>query len=146
MKCPQFEDLLDYCDRKVNESEAEAVAAHIASGCQWCAQSVAWYERVSGLAAGDDSQDPPPWVLNRAFRLFHSQVPTRTDHLGRLVAALAFDSLSNPVLAGMRLVETSNRQLLYRAGEYTVDLQINFFSPLRSSIRKTVLLYDCIAA
>jgi hypothetical protein len=40
------------------------------------------------------------------------------------VASLVFDSLTRPALSGVRSTETTNRQLLYRANDYSIDLQI----------------------
>jgi hypothetical protein len=105
---------------------AVEVAAHAASGCGRCAGDLAWYKRVKSAAAADDTIDPPPWVLKRAVRLFET-VRARAGvraALGRLVATLVFDSQTRPLPAGVRLTEAADRQLLYRAGAYTVDLQI----------------------
>ena len=128
MKCPAFEDLLDSCDGHMNNPDAQSVARHMASGCQRCEQDVRWYERVRGIAASDDLEAPPAWVFMRALRLLE-KAQTPTVHFGRLLAALAFDSFERPALSGVRLVETSNRQLLYRAGAYTIDLQLDLSSP-----------------
>jgi hypothetical protein len=129
MKCPTFEDLLDYCDGHTNKPDAQFVAGHLASGCQQCVQDAGWYKRVRGIAASEDFNDPPAWVFKRALRLFENRPQASTVHFGRLLAALAFDSFARPVLSGVRLVETSNRQLLYRAGAYTIDLQLDFSPP-----------------
>jgi hypothetical protein len=127
MECPGFERLIDYCDGSLAEEEARVVATHLATGCRRCADDLRWYERVRSIAAADNySIEPPPWVLKRALRLFERE-PGRSnavDGLGRLVAALIFDSLSRPALSGLRLVGTNDRQLLYRAGQYSIDLQI----------------------
>src|SRR5262245_20395862 len=139
MKCPEFADLLDYCDGHISVSDAQFVVAHLESGCRRCAQDVSWYKRVGSIAASDDCEDPPAWVLKRAFRLFESHAPTRTVQFGRMLAALAFDSFARPVLSGVRSVETNNRQLLYRAGSYTIDLQIDFSAPSGANLVGQIL-------
>ena len=40
------------------------------------------------------------------------------------IASLVFDSLTRPAVVGVRSTETANRQLLYRAGAYSIDLQV----------------------
>ena len=40
------------------------------------------------------------------------------------IAALVFDSLARPALVGVRSTEATNRQLLYSADDYSIDLQI----------------------
>ncbi len=126
MSCPGFERIIDYLDGRLDSEPAVEVAAHIAAGCSRCAADLAWYERVKAVAAADDTIEPPPWVLKRAVRLFEtarSRAGVRAA-LGRLVASLLFDSQTRPMPAGIRLTAPADRQLLYRAGAYTVDLQI----------------------
>src|SRR6185295_4634470 len=68
----------------------------------------------------------------RAVRIFQTQRdrpklaarPKLAQRIGQAVASLVFDSFARPALAGVRSTETTNRQLLYRAGDYSIDLQI----------------------
>lgn len=132
MKCPGFEQLLEFCEGLLSDPDSRVVAAHLASGCKRCANSRQWYERVRDIAAGDISAEPPPWVLKRAVGLFDRERTRLTyiDSLGRLVASLIFDTQSQPALSGVRAAETSDRQLLYRAGHYSIDLQIALDHPI----------------
>lgn len=127
MNCPSFEQLVDFLDQRLDETEAEAVATHI-TGCSACASVTGWYERVRLITASDVSIAPPSWVLKRAVRIFDTkklrQTPGLTERIGQAIASLVFDSFARPALAGVRSTETANRQLLYRAGDYSVDLQI----------------------
>jgi len=125
MRCPSFENLIDYFDNAIEEPDRTRVAAHLATGCLTCADSLTWYERVRLVASSDDSIRPPEWVSKRAVRVFDSvQRPRIAERIGKLVASLVFDSFGSPALAGVRSSETVNRQLLYRAGNYSIDLQI----------------------
>jgi hypothetical protein len=127
MNCPGFEKLIDYLDGQADEGEAEAIKAHLAIGCRECADDIRWYEQVRDIAADDDMIEPPSWVTRRAVRLFENR-PNRSgvkEKLSRLVASLVFDSYSQPVVEGVRSTETMNRQLLYRADNYSIDLQIS---------------------
>ena len=126
MSCPGFERIIDYLDGQLNPELAAEVAAHIAAWCGLCAADLAWYERVKSVAAADDTIEPPPWVFKRAVRLFET-ARARAGvgaAIGRLVATLVFDSQTRALPAGVRLTAPSERQMLYRAGAYTVDLQI----------------------
>ena len=126
MNCPSFERLVDFLDKRLEEAEAATVATHIATGCAVCTETTGWYERVRVVAASDDSVAPPSWVFKRALRIFDTQHhrPRLSERIGQAIASLVFDSFARPALAGVRSTETSNRQLLYRAGDYSVDLQI----------------------
>jgi hypothetical protein len=80
---------------------------------------------VSEIAATDDSLAPPAWVLKRAVRAMETQQLEQPGRgIARTVATLVFDSLTRPSPAGARSAESSNRQLLYRAGAFSVDVQI----------------------
>ena len=126
MNCPSFERLIDFLDKRLEEPEAARVATHLATSCAACAETTDWYERVRVVAGSDDSVVPPSWVFKRALRIFDTQRhrPGLTERIGQAIATLVFDSFARPALAGVRSTETANRQLLYRAGDYSVDLQI----------------------
>ena len=125
MKCPDFEQVIDYLDGKLTPAETERVAAHLASDCANCAETRAWYERLRTVAASDDTVAPPAWVFKQAVRIFDTaRRPRLAERIGQAIATLVFDSFARPQLAGIRSTETANRQLLYRAGDYSIDLQI----------------------
>lgn len=141
MKCPSFEQLLDYIDRLLSAPEAARIEGHLTTGCRECRQGVEWYERVRVVAASDDSAAPPPWVLKRALRIFEVRLsrPRLAERIGQTVASLVFDSLARPALAGTRSTESANRQLLYRAGEYSIDLQVADAAQSRAELIGQVL-------
>lgn len=126
MKCPKFEHLIDYLDNRLTEPESASVAAHLSTDCQTCAETHAWYENLRTITASDESIEPPTWVLKRAVRIFETQHsrPRLVERIGQAVASLVFDSFARPAVAGVRSTETTNRQLLYRAGDYSIDLQV----------------------
>jgi hypothetical protein len=124
MRCPAFEQLVNYLDHDLKTADAEQVASHLASGCAACAETRAWYEQVRAIAASDDTVAPPPWVFKQAVRIFDVAQPRRSQRLGQALARLVFDSFARPQLAGVRSTETANRQMLYRAADYSIDIQI----------------------
>jgi hypothetical protein len=141
MKCPEFEQLLDYLDGRLGDEPAQSVAVHLDEGCKPCAANREWFERVRAIAASDDSLEPPLWVLKRALRLFDNQTasPRALDRFGRLIASLIFDSLTPAAVAGVRLAQTGSRQLVYRAGRYSIDLQIASANPSAADLIGQVL-------
>jgi len=126
MKCPGFEKLIDYLDGLLKTEAADAVATHLASGCERCAADRQWYETVKAVAAGDDTTEPPPWVLRRALNLFAGDRERASlgQRIGEAIAKLVFDSMARPALVGVRSTETANRQLMYSAGDYSIDVQV----------------------
>lgn len=142
MKCPTFERLIDFLDERLASSSAAVVAAHLDTGCSHCASDRAWYESLKRVAASDDSVEPPPWVLKRALRVFEETGRARTtvaSRAGRMIASLLFDSLSRPAMAGVRSSGTDERQLLYRAGDYSIDLQVTTAGQHHSNLAGQIL-------
>src|SRR5215470_18852765 len=127
MPCPGFEKLIDYLDGALSEGETAAISEHLASGCVGCAADRNWYERTRTLAATDDSVLPPHWVLKRGLRVFGSESArtSRSPSPGHVVATLVYDSMFRLGAAGIRTGDALNRQLLYRAGDYSVDVQVS---------------------
>ena len=140
MKCPGFEQVIDYLDGKLPAVEAGRIRAHLSSDCAACAETRTWYERVREVAASDNTVAPPTWVFKRATRIFDTaRRPRLAERIGEAVARLVFDSFARPQLAGIRSTETANRQLLYRAEDYSIDLQVAATNEARSGLLGQVL-------
>ena len=128
MRCPSFERLIDFLDNRLAEHDRDQIAAHLSAGCTACDENRDWYDRVRLTASSDDSIAPPAWVLKRAVRIFEAHArPAIGERIRQAIASLVFDSFARTSLAGVRSSETTNRQLLYRAGDYSIDLQIASF-------------------
>ncbi len=141
MKCPGFERLIDYLDGRLTGTEANHLSAHLATDCNACAETHIWYVNLKAVVASDDSCEPPPWVLKRAIRMFETERarPRLVERVGQKIAALLFDSLTRPAVAGVRSTETANRQLLYRAGDYSIDIQVAPSDQSRADLMGQVL-------
>jgi hypothetical protein len=124
MDCPGFEKMIDYLDGRLAATEAALIERHLASGCASCASIGHWYRRVKAIAARDDSVEPPGWVLKRAMKAFLAHRDSYSVDIPEQMAILVFDSLYRPEIAGMRSTSVADRQLLYSAAGYSVDLQI----------------------
>jgi hypothetical protein len=126
VKCPSFERLVDYLDGRLGDAEARGVASHLAGDCPRCTEDSDWYRRLCLTTSTDQSSAPPPWVLRRAFKIFesHHAVPGLLERLREAVASLVFDSFARPAQAGVRSTDSAARQLLYKSGEFSIDLQV----------------------
>ena len=125
MDCPGFEKIIDYFDGRLAATEASMIDNHFAAGCASCSSVGDWYRRVKAIAARDDSVEPPGWVLKRAFKAFLAHRDSYASDLpGQMPAVLVFDSLYRSELAGIRSTGVADRQLLYSAGGYSIDLQM----------------------
>ena len=149
MNCPGFEQLIDHLDGRLAPAPAAAVERHVALGCLQCGENVVWYGRVKLVAASDDSVEPPPWVLKRALRVFDSQ-PGSASLASRVIASLVFDSLRRPGLAMSRSIGLEDRQLMYEAEPYSIDLQVASLDQARADLsgqilRRGELMFDSVA-
>jgi hypothetical protein len=140
MTCPGFDQLLDYVDDRLDRTATEAIAGHLRAGCRECSRDLAWYQQLKQVAASDDSIEPPPWVLKRALRLFNApRVRMNIAQVGRVVASLVFDSLRGPAVAGARSGGVEARQLMYRAADYSIDVQIAASDRQRAALTGQIL-------
>jgi len=138
MHCPAFEQLVDLLDGRLAPAPAAAVERHVALGCIQCGEDVAWYGRAKLVAASDDSVEPPPWVLKRALRIFDTQ-PGARSLASRVIASLVFDSLRRPALAMSRAIGVEDRQLMYEAEPYSIDLQVASLDQARADLTGQIL-------
>ena len=139
MNCPAFEQLIDTLDSAGPVVNA-GLNLHLQAGCQNCNDDLNWYRRVSMIASEDASLEPPAWVLNRAFKVFEKQnkLAKIARAATKLVAALIFDSGVQPTFAMARSGATQGRQLLYRAGDFSIDIVIQ--DPTNNSAMKGQIL------
>jgi hypothetical protein len=125
MDCPGFEKMIDYLDGRLAATEASEIDDHLAVGCASCSSVGDWYSRVKSIAARDDSVEPPGWVLKRAFKAFMAHRDSYASGVpSQMSAVLVFDSLYRAEPAGIRSTGAADRQLLYSAGGYSIDLQM----------------------
>jgi hypothetical protein len=100
------------------------VAQHLEAGCAQCEQTLRLWSVLLSVAEQEASFRPPSAVIGE--RRPKPSLPARKG-LGERIAtgvALVFDSFRQPELAGVRTAGASPRQLLYKAGRYTIRVQV----------------------
>ena len=119
------EDWLDFA-REVGDGERRArVAQHLEAGCPECEQTFRLWAAVLSVADQATQGGPPEFVLARMKERFSVARPKKLGERIAAQAALVFDSFRQPMLAGMRASSgVPARQLLYKAGRYTIKLQV----------------------
>jgi hypothetical protein len=100
------------------------VAQHLEAGCAQCEQTLRLWSVLLSVAEQEAASRPPSSVIDEETR----RKPARLARtLGERIAtgvALVFDSFRQPELAGVRSAGASPRQLLYKAGRYTIKVQV----------------------
>jgi anti-sigma factor RsiW len=93
------------------------VAQHLEAGCAQCEQTLRLWSVLLSVAEQEATAAAVPRRARTEAR----------EPFGRRVAAavaLVFDSFRQPELAAVRTTGASTRQLLYKAGRYTIKLQV----------------------
>ena len=117
-----FHTLVDYAMGKTPTGQTRAIAAHLET-CATCQTELAAAQRLLDLPPPKPLEEvaPSPGLIERATAAFRRRQREVAERL-TTSSTLEFDSLTDMAL-GVRGV-TADRQLLYEAGHFDVDLQI----------------------
>jgi hypothetical protein len=127
-----FAWLVDLVDGRLGANEQQLIRDHI-STCGACAANHAWLERVIDLMRTDDSIDAPAPVVARAVGLFQARNTIVPPTLRQIVrAALRFDSTRMSAAPALRSRVPLERQLMFTAEGFNLDLRIRPQGPLWS--------------
>jgi len=97
--------------------------SHLARGCKDCATALKFWQQVQQIAAHERKYNPPETSVRMAKVEF---VATRADDAKEITATLTFDTISRPLLAGVRSMAAAGaRQEVYEADGLTVDLRLD---------------------
>lgn len=119
-----YERLVDWADARLPADRQSAVAAHLES-CARCRAEATQLQQLISLMRTDTSQDAPQAVIARAVQLFPSRAVEAGPSLAqRLVAVLRFETTPLTPALGLRSQGAAERQVIYSAGDYDVDLRI----------------------
>lgn len=125
MKHFSAEEWSDYVRGLSPPGERTQMQEHLDSGCEPCRATVGWLTEIAILAAQDVAVEPPEQVVMRAHAIFTAPEPRDwIERLEQLAAELVFDSERDLQPAGVRSVESGAVRLLYRAGDYSIELML----------------------
>ena len=99
------------------------IQSHLTSGCSDCAATFDIWKRVHTIITNEKSYAPAEGLVRmvkQEFAARHSVEPPQS-----VVASLVFDTLAQPLLAGVRSGTVTARQLVYEAEGVTVDLRLD---------------------
>jgi hypothetical protein len=95
---------------------------HLDQGCSSCASASTLWRTIADTAAKESAYQPPDHTVRAAKSLFGVLQGAASRQRGP--ARLVFDSLSHPLLAGIRSRATAARQLLFTDGPFRVDTRL----------------------
>jgi hypothetical protein len=109
--------------RATRTESYESLELHLADRCQDCAATLNVWQQVREIAFRESTYSPP----ETAVRMAKLEFAAGCFHKEReITASLAFDTLLQPLLAGVRSVAAAAaRQMVYEAEGLTVDLRFD---------------------
>jgi hypothetical protein len=99
------------------------VARHLEAGCVACERTVRLWAALLSVADQETADGSIKAAIRQVSRRFAGHRRRLADAASQAVA-LVFDSFHEPQLAGIRASGLSPRHLLYKAGHYTIKLQV----------------------
>src|SRR5947199_5462540 len=100
-------------------NEHTAMAEHM-HGCSDCAAELSSWQNVKTMADREAMYSPPENSVRMAKLEFAAQ-----QEFEAATAKLTFDTIAQPLLAGVRSMTATPRQMVYEADGLTVDLRFD---------------------
>src|SRR5947209_8035598 len=117
------ESLVDFVRHRLPPAETALVNRHIAE-CGECSCALGLYGAVARMGANDAAYEPPEGIIRTVKAHFDAE-QRRAAAAPKGALELLFDSLAQPLAAGVRASVASARQLLYRVGTLYVDMRVD---------------------
>lgn len=118
------EDCVDLVRGLRAAGERALLQRHLDGGCGRCAKAVRLWKAVLAVADQEATFRPPAEALRQARGNFALRKPATLRQKASAGVALVFDSLRRPLASGVRAAGVSPRQILYKAGRYTIRLRL----------------------
>jgi hypothetical protein len=115
-------DWTDFARGCAADADRAAMQAHLAGGCRRCRATLDLLQRVVVAVRADGLHEPPANVVRCAKAIAALQRPRAIG--GWRAARLVFDSLLQPLAAGIRNDSSGARHAVFEAGDLFIDLRV----------------------
>ena len=113
----------DYVRNVVTQEQHDQMLAHLRLGCSKCEKIHTLLSKFAGICRREAKYEVPRVAEQQAKALVGLARAPRRGTLARLLGSLVYDSLNDPQPVGVRGAHQINRQVLFQAGDYSVDLR-----------------------
>jgi hypothetical protein len=113
----------DYARNLASPDQQGQMQAHLAAGCIKCGKIEQLFLKFTKVCVREDAYQVPESTERQVKALFSMGREPRRSPLQRMFASLVYDSLNDPQPVGVRGTHQISRQVLFHAGEYSVDLR-----------------------
>ena len=113
----------DYVRDTVSSNQNQLMQAHLQAGCSKCEKIKALLSKFAAVCSREASYQIPRAAEQQVKAMIGLAKAPRRSALQRLWATLIYDSFNDPQPVGVRGTHQINRQVLFHAGDYSVDLR-----------------------
>ena len=113
----------DYVRNAVPNERQERMLAHLQYGCSKCERIKGVLTKFAVICKREAGYEVPRLAEQQVKALMGLAKAPRVSTLQRIWASLVYDSLNDPQPLGVRGTHQINRQVLFHAGDYSVDLR-----------------------
>jgi hypothetical protein len=115
-------DWTDFTRGCAADADRASMQAHLAGGCRRCRATVELVQRMVVAVRADGLHEPPDNVVRCAKAISALQRPRATGEWS--LARLVYDSLRQPLPAGIRADARAARHAVFEAGDLLVELRL----------------------
>ena len=112
----------DYVRETVPSDQHKRMQAHLQVGCSKCEKLKALLFRFATICSREASYQIPR-LAEQQVKAMIALAKAPRSILQRVWASLVYDSMNDPQPVGVRGTHQINRQVLFHAGDYSVDLR-----------------------
>ncbi|HEU4414214.1 MAG TPA: hypothetical protein VFT65_05475 [Candidatus Angelobacter sp.] len=113
----------DYVRDVVSAQQSQEMQAHLQAGCSKCEKVQGLLSRFATICLREATFQVPRAAELQVKALVALTRTPRRSAFQRLLGSLVYDSINDPQPVGVRGTHQINRQVLFHAGEYSVDLR-----------------------
>ena len=113
----------DYVRNTVSSDQNKFMQAHLQAGCSKCERIKALLSKFAAVCSREASYQIPRAAEQQVKAMIGLAKAPRRSALQRLWATLVYDSVNDPQPVGVRGTHQISRQVLFHAGDYSVDLR-----------------------
>lgn len=113
----------DYVRNTVSSDQQKLMQTHLQAGCSKCERIKALLSKFAAVCSREATYQVPRAAEQQVKAMIGLAKAPRRSALQRLWASLVYDSVNDPQPVGVRGTHQINRQVLFHAGDYSVDLR-----------------------
>jgi len=113
----------DYVRSTVSSNQNKLMQAHLQSGCSKCERLKGILSKFAAVCSREAAYQIPRAAEQQVKAMIGLAKAPRRSALQHLWAILVYDSVNDPQPVGVRGTHQINRQVLFHAGDYSVDLR-----------------------